>query len=76
MEKVREGMNQVFEDLKKDALYAQRSYSERLLYQVHGAAQMARQLGAISREEAMELNDMTVRFMNTDREYIRRQGAG
>ena len=68
-------MNYVFEQLKKDALYAQRSYSTELLYQAHGAAQMARQLGAISREEAMELNDMTVRFMNTDREYIRHRNV-
>ena len=64
-------MNSVFEQLKNEALYAQRSFSTELLYQAHGAAQMARQLGAISREEAMTLNDMTVRFMNTDREYIR-----
>lgn len=60
----------VFEQLKEDALYAQRSFSRELLYQAHGAAQMARQLGAISREEAMELNNMTVVFMNTNREYI------
>ena len=64
-------MNSVYEQLKRDALFAQRSYSTELLYQAHGAAQIARQLGAISREEAMELNDLTVRFMNTDREYIR-----
>lgn len=61
----------VFEQLKKDALYAQRSFSTELLYQTYGAAQMARQLEAITSEEFMELNTMTVYFMNTDREYIR-----
>ena len=63
----------VFEQLKKDALYAQHSYSKELLYQAHGAAQMAQQLGAITHEEAMELNNMTVTFMNTNREYIQHQ---
>ncbi|MDE7245111.1 MAG: hypothetical protein K2O18_14220 [Oscillospiraceae bacterium] len=63
----------VFEQLKKDALYAQRSYSKELLYQTHGAAQMARQLGAITHEEAVELNWMTVTFMNTNQDYIQHQ---
>lgn len=66
-------MNPVFEQLKTNALYAQRSFSRELLYQTYGAALMARQLEAISRDEFMELNGMTVRFMNTDHEYIRRQ---
>ena len=63
----------VFEQLKKDALYAQRSFSKELLYQTHGAAMMARQLGTITHEEAAELNWMTVTFMNTNREYIQHQ---
>jgi len=66
-------MNQIFEQLKREALYAQRSFSKELLYQTHGAATMARQLNAITTTEYMELNDMIVRFMNTDREYIRHQ---
>lgn len=66
-------MTGVFEQLKKDALYAQRSFSKELLYQTHGAAQMARQLGAITHDQATELNTLTVYFMNTDREYIRHQ---
>ena len=44
-----------------------------LLYQTHGKAQMARQLEALTQPEFMEINHMTVHFMNTDREYIRRQ---
>lgn len=39
-------MNNIFEQLKRDALYAQRSFSKELLYQVYGKAQMARQLEA------------------------------
>lgn len=64
---------QIFEQLKTEALYAQRSFSRELLYQTYGKAQMARQLEALTKEEFMELNDMTVRFMNCDRAYIRHQ---
>ena len=32
---------------------------------------MARQLEALTQSEFMEINHMTVYFMNTDREYIR-----
>ena len=66
-------MSGIFEQLKKEALYAQRSFSTELLYQTYGKAQMAGQLEAITKEEFMELNDMTVRFMNTDKEYIRQK---
>ena len=66
-------MNKIFDQLKQEALYAQRSFSKELLYQTHGAATMARRLEAITAGEYMELNDMTVRFMNTDREYIQHQ---
>lgn len=61
----------VFEQLKQEALYAQRSFSERLLYQTYGKACMARQLEALTKEEVTEINHMTVYFMNTDKEYIR-----
>ena len=64
-------MNRVLEQLKKEALYAQRSFSTELLYQTYGKAQMARQLEALTQAEFMELNEMTVYFMNTDRGYIR-----
>lgn len=66
-------MNDVFEQLKKEARYAQRSFSKELLYQTYGKAQMARQLGALTRSEFMDLNTLTVVFMNTDREYIRHE---
>ena len=63
--------NKVLEQLKREALYAQRSFSKELLYQTYGKAQMARQLEALTQSEFMEINHMTVYFMNTDREYIR-----
>ena len=42
-----------------------------VLYQTYGKAQMARQLEVLTQSEFMEINHMTVYFMNTDREYIR-----
>ncbi len=61
------------EQMRREALYAQRSYAEDLLHDVYGQAKMARRLGAITKEEFLELNYMTVCFMNTDQEYIRRR---
>lgn len=43
--------NQIFEQLKREALYAQRSFSKELLYQTHGKAQMARQLEALTQSD-------------------------
>lgn len=63
--------NPILEQLKREALYAQRSFSTELLYQTYGEAQMARQLKVLTQSEFMEINHMTVHFMNTDREYIR-----
>lgn len=63
--------NTILEQLKREALYAQRSFSKEQLYQTYGKAQMARQLNALTHSEFMEINYMTVNFMNTDREYIR-----
>ena len=63
--------NKVLEQLKKEALYAQRSFSKELLYQTYGKAAMALQLEALTLSEFMEINQMTVYFMNTDREYIK-----
>ena len=62
--------NSVLEQLKREALYAQRSFSTELLYQTYGKAQMARQLEALTQSEFMEINHMTVYFMNMDKEYI------
>ena len=64
---------EILEQLRREALYAQRSFSEELLHEVYGKAKMARELEAITKEGFMEINDMTVRFMNTDREFIRRK---
>lgn len=61
----------ILEQLKHEALYAQRSFSTELLYQIYGKAQMARQLEALTQSEFMEINHMTVYFMNTNKEYIR-----
>ena len=63
--------NTILEQLRREALYAQRSFSTELLYETYGEAKMARQLGAITQPEFMEINHMTVYFMNTDKEYIR-----
>ena len=63
-------MDQLFESLKREAEYAQRSLSTELLYQTYGKAQMAHQLGALTFDEFMALNELTVRFMNTDRAYL------
>ncbi len=52
--------------MKREALYAQRSFSTELLYQIFGKAQMARQLEALTQSEFMEMNHMTVYFMNTE----------
>lgn len=60
----------IFKQLKKEALYAQRSFSKELLYQTYGKAQMARQLEALTQAEFMEISHMTVYYMNTNQEYI------
>jgi len=65
--------NSIFEQLQRDALYAQKSFSTELLYQAYGGAKMARRLEAITEEEFLEINRMTVYFMNTDAEYIRQK---
>ena len=64
---------EILEQLRREALYAQRSFSEELLHEVYGKAKMARELEAIMKEGFMEINDMTVHFMNTDSEFIRRK---
>ena len=43
--------NTILEQLKREALYAQRSFSKELLYQAYGKAQMARQLEALTQSE-------------------------
>lgn len=65
--------NTILEQLKREALYAQRSFSKELLYQTYGKAQMARKLEAITQSEFEEIHHMTVYYMNTDKEYIRQR---
>lgn len=68
--------NKILEQLKREALYAQRSYSTELLYQTYGKAQMARQLEVLTKSEFMEINHMTVNYMNTNKEYIKHRSGG
>ena len=65
--------NKVLEYLKKQALYAQRSFSRDLLFECYGQAKMALTLEAITYSEFMEINRLTVVFMNTDRQFIKSQ---
>ena len=58
--------NEILEQLKREALYAQCSFSTELLYQTYGKAQMARQFEALTQSEFMEISHMTVYFMNTE----------
>lgn len=53
------------EQLKKEAIYAQESLLRDLLYEVYGKAEMAYQLEAISKDDFLEINHMTVYFINT-----------
>lgn len=62
--------NTILKQLRRKALYAQRSFSTKLLYETYGMAKMARYLEVITQSEFMEINHMTVYFMNTDKEYI------
>lgn len=55
----------VMELLEKEALYAQRSHSRPLLQECYGKAEMALLLGAITQQEFMQINHMTVYYMNT-----------
>jgi len=61
----------ILEELKREAFFAQRIFSTELLFETYGKAKMARQLEVITQSEFMEINHMTVYFMNTDKEYIR-----
>lgn len=54
----------IFEQLMHEAKYAQCSNSKCLLFQVHGKAIMAKELGVITHEESIILNTETVRYMN------------
>lgn len=51
----------IYEKLKKDVAYAKQSYSIVLLYQAHGAIEMAFDLGAIDLNQMRELEKECVR---------------
>jgi len=45
----------VYENLMADIEYARKSFNMNLLYEAHGAIKMAYQLGAITKEEYLQL---------------------
>lgn len=55
----------VMDQLEREAGYAQRSRSRDLLIETYGKAKMAFQLKAITNQEFMKINHMTVCFINT-----------
>ena len=63
-------MDDVFNELKREAEYAQKSLNSNLLYEVYGKAKMARYLCVISQEEFMEINHDTIYFINTNQQVF------
>lgn len=61
----------IFEQLKQEALSAQRCFSTELLYQTCGESRMALALGEITASEDAEIRALTIGFMATDPGYIR-----
>lgn len=57
--------NPILEWLKREAFYAQHSFSTELLYQTYGKVRMAKQLEALIQSEFMKIKHMTVYSMNT-----------
>lgn len=55
----------IMEQLIRESEYAQRSISRDLLLEIYGKAKMARQLNAITFNEFMGINHMTIYFINT-----------
>ena len=64
-------MDETFNELKREAEYAQESLNSNLLYEVYGKAKMARYLCVISKEEFMDLNHDTIYFINTNQKVFR-----
>lgn len=64
-------MDEIFNELKREAEYAQKSFNSNLLYEVYGKAKMARYLCVISKEEFMDLNHDTIYFINTNQKVFR-----
>lgn len=55
----------IAQQLAREADYAQRSLCRDLLFEIYGKAMMAYQLNKITSEEYMQINHMTVYFINT-----------
>lgn len=62
---MRQETGTIMEKLIQEAQYAQRSLSRELLMQTYGKAEMVHQLKAISFAELMQINNLTVYFINT-----------
>ena len=58
-------MGSIYNQLFNEAEYAQRSLSRDLLFETYGKAKMALQLGVITQNEFMEINSLTIYFINT-----------
>lgn len=64
--------NPAFRSLCRETEYAMNSRNLLLMYEAYGAAKMARELGAISKDEFFELNEKLVRNgINNPRSYDR-----
>lgn len=55
----------IIQQLTGEAIYAQKSMSRDLLFEIYGKAEMARQLKAITFTDFMGINEMTIHFINT-----------
>lgn len=61
MQENKNAVNNIYDELRKEAAYALQSHSRDLVYQTYGKASMARNLNAISKDEFSQLNTMLVR---------------
>lgn len=71
------GEETIIQQLTREAIYAQKSMSRDLLFEIYGKAEMASQLKAITFREFMGINEMTIRFINThaaELEHAERRG--
>lgn len=60
-------MQQVYFQLLQTAKYGQLSNSKDILKECYGAAKMAYQLKCLTKTQFYEINNQTVRWMNTHR---------
>lgn len=62
---------QLYTLLKCKAIYSLSSHNRDLVFQTHGAAKMAYDLGAITQQQFKHLNDMLLRYWLNDPESSR-----